>query len=125
MMLRIVRAECNHSRMDPLSFFFSMIRRPPRSTLFPYTTLFRSAGCYTPATGDAVVDHTKIVDADVRSEERRVGKECRSRGSPYHEKKKNSRHGPVTLETVVLSLGSGPELLPAVILAEAHASSVE
>src|SRR5436190_10019457 len=25
-----------------LFFFFSMIRRPPRSTLFPYTTLFRS-----------------------------------------------------------------------------------
>src|SRR5438309_2465219 len=25
-----------------LSFFFSMIRPPPRSTLFPYTTLFRS-----------------------------------------------------------------------------------
>src|SRR5260370_36358548 len=30
------------------SFFFLMIRRPPRSTLFPYTTLFRSelAQCY-------------------------------------------------------------------------------
>src|SRR5258707_4374167 len=31
--------------MTPLSdhcFFFLMIRRPPRSTLFPYTTLFRS-----------------------------------------------------------------------------------
>src|SRR3989441_8131622 len=30
--------------MHPLlfSFFFLMIRRPPRSTLFPYTTLFRS-----------------------------------------------------------------------------------
>src|SRR2546428_9840969 len=26
-----------------LFFFFLMIRRPPRSTLFPYTTLFRSA----------------------------------------------------------------------------------
>src|SRR5258706_14929924 len=26
-----------------LLFFFLMIRRPPRSTLFPYTTLFRSA----------------------------------------------------------------------------------
>src|SRR3712207_9489520 len=26
-------------------FFFLMIRRPPRSTLFPYTTLFRSLGC--------------------------------------------------------------------------------
>src|SRR3712207_7451433 len=25
-------------------FFFVMIRRPPRSTLFPYTTLFRSLG---------------------------------------------------------------------------------
>src|SRR2546428_6528526 len=25
-----------------LNFFFLMIRRPPRSTLFPYTTLFRS-----------------------------------------------------------------------------------
>src|SRR2546421_6892055 len=29
----------NHCR-----FFFLMIRRPPRSTLFPYTTLFRSTG---------------------------------------------------------------------------------
>src|SRR2546429_6789892 len=28
---------------DLLFFFFLMIRRPPRSTLFPYTTLFRSA----------------------------------------------------------------------------------
>src|SRR5215216_7806681 len=28
-----------------LPFFFLMIRRPPRSTLFPYTTLFRSPTC--------------------------------------------------------------------------------
>src|SRR5256885_10009668 len=28
--------------MYVFSFFFLMIRRPPRSTLFPYTTLFRS-----------------------------------------------------------------------------------
>src|SRR2546430_12346198 len=28
-----------------LFFFFLMIRRPPRSTLFPYTTLFRSRDC--------------------------------------------------------------------------------
>src|SRR5216683_6836841 len=28
--------------MPPALFFFLMIRRPPRSTLFPYTTLFRS-----------------------------------------------------------------------------------
>src|SRR5574340_1638206 len=29
-------------RLFVLFFFFLMIRRPPRSTLFPYTTLFRS-----------------------------------------------------------------------------------
>src|SRR5574344_2209092 len=28
--------------LDAFFFFFLMIRRPPRSTLFPYTTLFRS-----------------------------------------------------------------------------------
>src|SRR5947209_17396945 len=31
------------------SIFFLMIRRPPRSTLFPYTTLFRSQSCTLPA----------------------------------------------------------------------------
>src|SRR6267143_4528596 len=34
---------------DPAaSFFFLMIRRPPRSTLFPYTTLFRPGACCHP-----------------------------------------------------------------------------
>src|SRR2546430_7773365 len=32
-------------RLRHFCFFFLMIRRPPRSTLFPYTTLFRSLGC--------------------------------------------------------------------------------
>src|SRR2546430_8669204 len=41
-----------------LRFFFLMIRRPPRSTLFPYTTLFRSDG----TCGDA--DHDRGVDGD-------------------------------------------------------------
>src|SRR2546430_3461045 len=31
-----------HGRPQYSNFFFLMIRRPPRSTLFPYTTLFRS-----------------------------------------------------------------------------------
>src|SRR3712207_2955403 len=136
-----------------------MIRRPPRSTLFPYTTLFRSvreAGNAVPAApkdrdmtltvpsmkrvkevpvyGGAVEDETalhngtlhvddtgfpwereanvyiaghrlgyprtdsflvfwdlnelerghRVLLTDSRSEERRVGKECRSRWSPYH-----------------------------------------
>src|SRR6267143_4352029 len=33
------------SNLYVLLFFFLMIRRPPRSTLFPYTTLFRSGPC--------------------------------------------------------------------------------
>src|SRR3712207_7533599 len=32
----------------PCCFFFLMIRRPPRSTLFPYTTLFRSVAALRP-----------------------------------------------------------------------------
>src|SRR2546430_9104458 len=36
-------------------FFFLMIRRPPRSTLFPYTTLFRSeASASAPPTSSAI-----------------------------------------------------------------------
>src|SRR2546425_11273923 len=99
-----------------------MIRRPPRSTLFPYTTLFRSneipraEGIVEEHVGkflswQASVELVGLVDslrnrmreerasfirsrvesirhlteADLaRSEERRVGKECRSRWSPYH-----------------------------------------
>src|SRR3712207_9171975 len=117
-----------------------MIRRPPRSTLFPYTTLFRSgmknfivitlstgvgsgivvngqllygcdgfagelghvimrrengrscgcgrSGCleaYCSATGVARTAREKLnTTQEPRSEERRVGKECRSRWSPYH-----------------------------------------
>src|SRR5438132_12722903 len=106
-----------------------MIRRPPRSTLFPYTTLFRSLfvqisdthiGFNKEANPDvggtlarsiglvnampeqpALIIHTgdithlsKPAEFDVaqqmRSEERRVGKECRTRGSPDHKKKKIS-----------------------------------
>src|SRR3712207_9498933 len=112
-----------------------MVRRPPRSTLFPYTTLFRSqernsktkiiAKIEKPealnnirdiivesdgimiARGDLgvelPVEHIPLIQRQIirkclhrakpvivatqmmeRSEERRVGKECRSRWSPYH-----------------------------------------
>src|SRR5256886_15098838 len=116
-----------------------MIRRPPRSTLFPYTTLFRSVGgavsceddlkgaqclwglvspkgkigespvdfrrigkepegpleCAQrvvgspgPIVGSAkITPKVSVIGAQARctrSEERRVGKECRSRWSPYH-----------------------------------------
>src|SRR3712207_7319067 len=38
-------------------FFFLMIRRPPRSTLFPYTTLFRSCGITVRLTVPATISY--------------------------------------------------------------------
>src|SRR5258708_36474253 len=105
-----------------------MIRRPPRSTLFPYTTLFRSVkqriakvargmapvlvhgesgtgkelvaralhACSQRAHGPMVAVNCGAIPENLleaeffgaRSEERRVGKECRSRWSTYHYNKK-------------------------------------
>src|SRR5262249_56737614 len=42
------------SSLHSFSFFFLMIPRPPRSTLFPYTTLFRSSPGDTPPPGRTV-----------------------------------------------------------------------
>src|SRR2546430_17142408 len=92
-----------------------MIRRPPRSTLFPYTTLFRSGEAGTAdgngrpaAAGTASAGATRRrggsrgrrLQPDARparertprerSEERRVGEEGRSRWSADHLKKKKS-----------------------------------
>src|SRR5215204_1575997 len=50
------------------SFFFLMIRRPPRSTLFPYTTLFRSDPNSNVIFG-AVIDDNIAGNVRVRSEE--------------------------------------------------------
>src|SRR5690349_22559763 len=49
--------------------FFLMIRRPPRSTLFPYTTLFRSIGA--PTCVDGSFDAGANSPADVLKEDRR------------------------------------------------------
>src|SRR5688572_33492602 len=94
-----------------------MRRRPPRSTLFPYTTLFRShrsRGLRLLRRGsrERQPEHRHRVEEPAgrallrldhgRSEERRVGKECRCRWSPYHEKKNiNSRWEDVAWENIV------------------------
>src|SRR3712207_9429618 len=49
-------------------FFFLMIRRPPRSTLFPYTTLFRSLGHET-----RCVRNLTDVDDDILRKARELG----------------------------------------------------
>src|SRR5438034_11535477 len=63
-----------------------MLRRPPRSTLFPYTTLFRSQNLRLEQSNrellDLMVKQIELVEpytsghSKRRSEERRVGKEC-------------------------------------------------
>src|SRR2546430_11004245 len=56
-------------------FFFLMIRPPPRSTLFPYPTLFRSA-----ALGHGrAVPHVRVARAGHRSHRRAVDQECDAR----------------------------------------------
>src|SRR5437773_11561517 len=58
-------------RTPPFSFFvffFLMIRRPPRSTLFPYTTLFRSEVLHLPADERAVRQPQREVRADLLGE---------------------------------------------------------
>src|SRR5574342_1216650 len=52
-----------------LRFFFLMIRRPPRSTLFPYTTLFRSDGEAAGAQRRGDLLEAIAVPLDHRSEE--------------------------------------------------------
>src|SRR6201986_5498883 len=49
-----------------ITFFFLIIRRPPRSTLFPYTTLFRSG-----AAGELHVDRERCVEVGARLGEHR------------------------------------------------------
>src|SRR5437870_12916810 len=85
MLALIPRASC--SVMFPtrillfLFFFFLMIRRPPRSTLFPYTTLFR------PSAGHGrCIAHPRAVGPAVRSGDRvhaaGGGDEDRAQGPP-------------------------------------------
>src|SRR3712207_8112429 len=53
-----------------------MIRRPPRSTLFPYTTLFRSAARYRPLRGALDVEDVDLPDP------RQPGADPRGPGGP-------------------------------------------
>src|SRR5437660_7692831 len=67
-----------------------MIRRPPRSTLFPYTTLFRSRGAAAGASGECVRRH-----AVARRSGARTGGRSGGAGGPARDRKStrlNSSH---------------------------------
>src|SRR5258708_32552317 len=59
----------SHASIRYFLFFFLMIRRPPRSTLFPYTTLFRSSGANLGVGGLTLIDAGLGSSLDERSEE--------------------------------------------------------
>src|SRR3712207_9441420 len=67
-----------------------MIRRPPRSTLFPYTTLFRSTGTHRGNTeaqirgmlGDDIVDRVHVLNHDARDEDSLVWMGTHGNGVP-------------------------------------------
>src|SRR5258708_15041426 len=69
------------------SFFFLMIRRPPRSTLFPYTTLFRStAECRPDGHGrrDQLTPRSRCKDVSRQRDRRRTGpRTCRRRSEEH------------------------------------------
>src|SRR5690349_23424615 len=50
-----------------------MIRRPPRSTLFPYTTLFRSSGCTGACDAAAVAFHDGLCNGQSEAHARNGG----------------------------------------------------
>src|SRR3712207_8058615 len=49
-----------------------MIRRPPRSTLFPYTTLFRSAGRWRPGGGSECAGQADAEDLELGNQGRQA-----------------------------------------------------
>src|SRR2546427_7812366 len=68
-----------------------MIRRPPRSTLFPYTTLFRSAPAAAPAHNPTVAPTGKLPHASPS-----VRKFARELGVPLDEVKGSGNKGRIT-----------------------------
>src|SRR3990170_6085001 len=92
-----------------------MIRRPPRSTLFPYTTLFRSrrrVGAQGEERGDPGVEQARVAPLEVQGdrEEREDGGHRDERGElDYVARDDLSRHGlpPPSVDRAAARRGTG------------------
>src|SRR4051794_41607593 len=100
-----------------------MIRRPPRSTLFPYTTLFRSAlvvptgkAHRTAAAADTGLQHHALADRDIRRRRVRdlAGDECQDRKST----RLNSSHPSISY--AVFCLKKKKQRIPSPVLRRGH-----
>src|SRR2546422_4701931 len=69
----------------PSIFFFLMIRRPPRSTLFPYTTLFRSGRCNQQERNEHTLCRLERI-------EQRNGEECAHHAKPDQQCLRSEEH---------------------------------
>src|SRR5260221_7640743 len=85
-------------------FFFLMIRRPPRSTLFPYTTLFRSEDVAADLGPRQARRHTRAREA-----ERAVGAEAR-RSEDRKSTRLNSSHTVISYAVFCLKKKKNTEI---------------
>src|SRR5260221_14763752 len=72
-----------------LVFFFLMIRRPPRSTLFPYTTLFRSP--LRPIGAEIEMKRAQRLPRQLIAGNRRPARALRRRQRPFGEARDRAR----------------------------------
>src|SRR5205809_4919323 len=75
----MILCDCLRVHSLPFLFFFLMIRRPPRSTLFPYTTLFRSVRIR-----QGVAEDRRVSIADTEMRHGRKSKSKRFNGFKRH-----------------------------------------
>src|SRR3712207_7689048 len=75
-----------------LSFFFLMIRRPPRSTLFPFTTLFRSPPSRRPPRPRPARGRTPASPPRARSPRHRGSRSSRTRTSDRPSRCRSEEH---------------------------------
>src|SRR5947209_13075438 len=73
-----------------------MIRRPPRSTLFPYTTLFRSGVLFGRAAAPGRAGLAQLVDRWPNRAERGVDREASGRGVDRKSTRLNSSHANIS-----------------------------
>src|SRR2546429_2089150 len=96
----------------PLLFFFLMIRRPPRSTLFPYTTLFRSVGQFAEERRFPVVEGPFRVAAVAERVDHRIGHGLDEiNGRDRKSTRLNSSHGYISYAVFCLKKKKKPHRL--------------
>src|SRR5258708_21617741 len=92
--------------------FFLMIRRPPRSTLFPYTTLFRSNSSF--VNWNAFAGNWSLVDGRVAAYDEAIGRNALIWLNEDRDRKStrlNSSHQIISYAVFCLKKKTAPQIL--------------